>query len=282
MCVTDGRLLVAGRDAEALARQHGTPLYAFDLTRIEEVCAHCRARCPERASPTSCGSPSRRCAPPRRSAACARLAGPGDPAAVGIDACSPGEVLHVLDQGWRPEEISFTGTNLSERDLDVLVPLDVHINVDLLTQLERVGRHMPGGSVGLRVNPRAGVMRGGESLYAGARPTKFGIYEEDLDEALAIAASSRAHDRHRPHAPRQQHADRRAARLRGGASAGLRPWPVPHRRRLPDRRGERRRRAGHAAARGRGAARPRRLRGRPRPPLRPPRRRPSGSSRASF
>src|SRR5665647_2063303 len=31
-----GRLLVAGRDAETLAREHGTPLFVYDLTHIEE------------------------------------------------------------------------------------------------------------------------------------------------------------------------------------------------------------------------------------------------------
>ena len=32
----DGRLLIAGRDAEELARERGTPLYAFDATRVAE------------------------------------------------------------------------------------------------------------------------------------------------------------------------------------------------------------------------------------------------------
>jgi len=31
-----GRLTVAGRDAEALARGHGTPVYVYDLARIGE------------------------------------------------------------------------------------------------------------------------------------------------------------------------------------------------------------------------------------------------------
>src|SRR5665647_2356592 len=31
-----GRLLIARRDAEALARRHGTPLYVYDLARIGE------------------------------------------------------------------------------------------------------------------------------------------------------------------------------------------------------------------------------------------------------
>ena len=35
-CVRRGRLQIAGRDAEALARAHGTPLYVFDLPKIGE------------------------------------------------------------------------------------------------------------------------------------------------------------------------------------------------------------------------------------------------------
>ena len=34
--IEGGRLLVAGRDAEELAREHGTPLYVFDVTRVAE------------------------------------------------------------------------------------------------------------------------------------------------------------------------------------------------------------------------------------------------------
>jgi len=189
MCLRDGRLTVAGRDAEALAREHGTPLYAYDLTRIGEVVRALRGAL------TGAGlRPRVRLALKAQRAPEAlrflrRLGPPGDPGAVGIDACSPGEVLHALEHGWRAEEISFTGTNLSDRDLDVLLPLGVHLNLDLLSQLDRVGRRAPGRAVGLRVNPRAGIMRGHEhSLYASPRPTKFGIYEEDLDAALAVAA----------------------------------------------------------------------------------------------
>jgi len=98
-------------------------------------------------------------------------------------------VLHALECGFLPAEISYTGTNVSERDLDVVAPLPLHINVDLLTQIDRVGRRCPGRAIGLRVNPRAGVMRGhAQSLYSGAKPTKFGIYDEDLEAAVARAA----------------------------------------------------------------------------------------------
>ena len=188
--VTSGRLLVAGRDAEALAREHGTPLYVFDVTSVAE-----QARALRDALARAGLRPRVRLAlkaqrAPEALAALRALAPPGSPGAVGVDVCSPGELLHALANGFEAGEISYTGTNLSERDLDVIVPTGVHVNLDLLTQLERYGRRSPGRTVGLRLNPRAGVMRGHEeSLYSGGRPTKFGIYEEDLDEALVVARS---------------------------------------------------------------------------------------------
>ncbi|MGQ0670402.1 MAG: diaminopimelate decarboxylase [Actinomycetota bacterium] len=185
----NGRLLVAGRDAEALAREHGTPLYVFDLRRIEES-----ARALQGALGRAGLRPRVRLAlkaqrEPEVLAFVRALGAPGTAESVGIDACSPGEVLHALRNGWEPEEISFTGTNVSERDLDVLLAHPIHINVDLISQLDRLGRRAPGRTVGVRVNPRAGAAWGGdgESLYSGERPNKFGIYEERLDETITIA-----------------------------------------------------------------------------------------------
>ena len=186
--VDGGRLLVAGRDAEALAREHGTPLYVFDVTRVAE-----QARALRDALARAGLTPRVRLAlkaqrVPEVLAALRSVAAPGSADAIGVDACSPGEVLHALAHGFLPEEISFTGTNVSERDLDVIAPAGVHVNLDLITQIERYGRRCPGRAIGLRVNPRGGVMRGhAQSLYSGSRPTKFGIYEEDLDAALAAA-----------------------------------------------------------------------------------------------
>jgi diaminopimelate decarboxylase len=184
-----GRLHVAGRDAAALARDHGTPVFVYDLVRLEE-----QARALEGAF-EAIGVPFvlRMAIKAQRDPAVlgfVRALG-----TVGIDACSPGEVRVALEHGWEPEEISYTGTNVSERDLDVLLETGVHVNLDLLSQLRRWGRRSPSSTVGIRVNPRAGATRSAEagavaheSLYAGARPTKFGVFPEQLDEALAIAA----------------------------------------------------------------------------------------------
>jgi len=106
---------------------------------------------------------------------------------VGIDACSPGEVLRALECGWTAAEISFTGTNISERDLDVLLPTGVHLNLDAISQIERVGRRARGRSIGVRVNPAAGAGYHEGLAYSGERPSKFGIYEDRLDEAVAVA-----------------------------------------------------------------------------------------------
>ncbi len=189
--VRDGRLHVAGRDAVALAREHGTPLYVHDLVRVEE-----QARALQDAL-SSAGLRGRvRLAlkaqrAPEVLAVLRGLGPPGDPRSVGIDACSPRELLHALEHGWRPQEISYTGTNVSERELDVVLAHPVHLNVDLLSQLERIGRRARGRALGIRVNPRAGAGWDGSQTYSGEKPTKFGIYEEDLDRAIEIA---RRHD----------------------------------------------------------------------------------------
>src|SRR5262245_58927623 len=179
----DGRLLVAGRDAEALAGKHGTPLYAYDLTRIEEQAA-ALVDAFERA-----GAPFRLRYALKAQREPDVLAFIRALRAVGLDVCSPGEIGHGLAYGWASEEMSFTGTNLSERDLDAIVPSGVHVNLDLLSQLDRFGRRAPGSSVGIRINPRAGASsRGHTHMYTGEeRPSKFGILEDQLDRALEIA-----------------------------------------------------------------------------------------------
>jgi diaminopimelate decarboxylase len=183
----EGRLFVAGRDAEALARELGTPLFVYDLVRIEEQ-ARSLVDAFERV-----GAPFRLRLALKAQREPEVLAFVRSLGFIGLDVCSPREVDHALEHGWEPAEISFTGTNLSERDLNAIVPTGVHVNLDLLSQLDRFGRRAPGSNVGIRVNPRTGASsRGLTHLYTGEqRPSKFGILNEQLDDALEIA---RTHD----------------------------------------------------------------------------------------
>ncbi|MGZ8605164.1 MAG: diaminopimelate decarboxylase family protein [Actinomycetota bacterium] len=182
-----GRLLIAGRDAETVARERGTPVFAHDLVRVEEQAGSLLGAFERAGVPFRLRLALKAQRDPEVLAFVRRLG-------VGIDACAPGEVRHALEHGWAAREISFTGTNLSDRDVDALLEAGVHVNLDLLSQLDRWARRAPGSTVGVRVNPRAGASWSGldaphgESPYAGARPTKFGILDEQLVDALEIAA----------------------------------------------------------------------------------------------
>jgi diaminopimelate decarboxylase len=186
--VRDGRLHIAGRDAASVAREHGTPLYAYDLTRV------CEQAVALRDAMAGAGlDPIVRLAvkAQREPALLAYLR--REAPFVGMDVCSPGEVDWALRHGWAPGEISYTGTNVSGRDLEQIMAAGVHMNVDLLSQLARVGRAAPGSAVGLRVNPRIGASWLGtsETLYSGGPPTKFGIFAEQLADAVHIAEDHR-------------------------------------------------------------------------------------------
>ena len=183
--VRDGRLRVAGHDAEDLAREHGTPLFVYDLVRVQEQAVALR----DALIGAGLQGIVRLALKAQRDPAVLAFLRERCPW-VGIDACSPGEVRWSIGLGWAPDEVSYTGTNVSERDLDVILSAGVHLNVDLLSQLDRVGRRAPGSTVGLRVNPRVGAAYdgGAGTKYAGGRPTKFGILAEQVPEALAIAA----------------------------------------------------------------------------------------------
>jgi diaminopimelate decarboxylase len=186
--VRSGRLTIAGRDAGELARSHGTPLYVHDLERVAEQAQSLW----DALEGSGLRGVVRLALKAQRDPDLLGFLRERTPF-VGMDVCSPGEVDWALRHGWAPEEISFTGTNLSDGDLDRVLAAAVHVNVDLLSQLDRVGRMAPGRAVGIRVNPGIGATfeGGNETLYAGSQPTKFGILPGGLDEALSIARRHR-------------------------------------------------------------------------------------------
>ena len=186
-----GRLRIVGRDAEALARGGGTPLFVYDRTRFAENARRLQAALAATGVPFQVRFALKANPLPEVLEVFRRLGPPGSPESVGIDACSPGEVERALACGWRADEISYTGTNVSERDLDVLLAHAVHLNLDAISQIERFGRRAPGTAIGLRIDPGAGAGYNEHLEYAGDRPTKFGIELERLDEALDAA---RQHD----------------------------------------------------------------------------------------
>jgi diaminopimelate decarboxylase len=176
--VCGGRLHVAGRDAEELARKHGTPLYVYDTARMEANLRRLDAALDE------AGVRHRilfALKANRHPAVLARLRATG---IAGIDACSPNEVSLALESGWKAEEISYTGFALSPRDWDRILPHALQINLDSLSAIRHLGERSPGRSVGLRLNPRIGAGYSEKTTYAGDKPTKFGIYLDQIPRAL--------------------------------------------------------------------------------------------------
>ncbi len=184
----DGRLRIAGADPEALAREHGTPLFVYDQARFAEQARRIQAAFAATGLPFRLRFALKANPLPDVLSVFRGLGPPGAPESVGIDACSPGEILRAIECGWAPSEISYTGTNVSERDLDVLLAHGIHCNLDALSQIDRYGRRAPGSRIGIRIDPGAGVGYNEHLEYSGARPMKFGIGLERLDEATEIAA----------------------------------------------------------------------------------------------
>ncbi|MEW7980090.1 MAG: diaminopimelate decarboxylase [Candidatus Sedimenticola endophacoides] len=108
----------------------------------------------------------------------------------GIDVCSPQELGFALACGFEESDLSYTATSVSNEDIEVLARHPgVLVNCDSLSTIRRLGARCPGRDIGLRVNPGKGVAYGDNRLlqYSGRKTTKFGIYREHFDEALALA-----------------------------------------------------------------------------------------------
>ena len=189
--IENGRLRIAGREAEALARDHGTPLFVYDLARFAENARRLQVALAATGMPFRVRFALKANPLPKVLAVFRGLGPPGSPESVGIDACSPGEVERAVECGWQSGEISFTGTNVSERDLDVLLALGVHVNLDAISQIERYGRRAPGREIGIRLDPGAGAGYNAALHYAGDRPTKFGI---EFDRLAGAVEAARRHD----------------------------------------------------------------------------------------
>jgi diaminopimelate decarboxylase len=109
----------------------------------------------------------------------------------GVDVCSPGELHHALSCGFKCHEISYTANSMANDELRLLADNpDVKLNCDSLSTIRRLGQYCSNRNIGIRVNPAMGIgYRDNETLrYSGDKTTKFGIYREQFEEALALAA----------------------------------------------------------------------------------------------
>jgi len=178
----DGFLYLGHQNVEELARSAGTPLFIYGSSRIADNLSRLREALDSRSLNYKIfySMKANHYLPLVTYIKTLGLCG--------IDVCSPGELLLARQVGFRENEISYTGTFASDEDIDCLRKHpDVWVNCDSLSTIRRLGRLCPGRDIGIRVNPGIGVGYNQMLCYSGAKTTKFGIYSDRFDEALALA-----------------------------------------------------------------------------------------------
>jgi len=180
VAVRGNKLLVAGRDAAALAERYGTPLYIYGKDRILERYARLEDAL-TRHSPL----PARICYAMKANShrGILRLL---QRRGAWIDAVSPCEVETALKAGFPAERIIFTGTSVSRADLRSVFAVDrLTVNIDAAEQLDlmsEVKRDFPSRVIRVSVRWNPGIGRGFNArvITAGKRssdgtPIKFGV-----------------------------------------------------------------------------------------------------------
>jgi len=187
LCYQDKKLKFAGYDVEKLAHQFGTPAFVYSSARIEANLMRLRQALDAAGlagrSSIFYAMKANRFGPLLRFLKQTGLCG--------IDACSPNEVKHAVSCGFLPSDISFTATSLSNNDFVLLDRYQgLFMDCDTLHAIRRWGEMNPGSEIGIRINPATGIGRAcNEKLhYAGCNTTKFGIYREQFEQALELAA----------------------------------------------------------------------------------------------
>lgn len=184
LCYHEGRLEFAGKDVCGLADAMGTPLFLYSTERVAA-----NIKRVEKALEAA-GINHRLFYAMKANRSPSLLTFLKTTGLCGIDACSPEELALARSCGFEENEISYTATSVSNRDLDILARnRGVIINCDATSAIRRLGERSPGREIGIRINPAMGTGYGSNELlrYSGSRTTKFGIYREQFDEALEMA-----------------------------------------------------------------------------------------------
>ena len=104
---------------------------------------------------------------------------------LGFEAVSIAEVLLARRLGMAPEDIFYSGNNITDDEMEAVHAEGVLMNIGELSRLDRFGRRFPGAEVSLRVNPALGDGHHPNVVTAGEQ-TKFGIPLAELPRALAL------------------------------------------------------------------------------------------------
>ena len=266
-----GRLRVVGRDAETLAREHGTPLFVYDRARFAENARALQTALAQTGSPSRVRFAMKANPLPEVLEVFRGLGAPGTRESVGIDACSPGRG-RARDRLWLATGRDQLHGHQCLRARPGRPARSRRAPEPRRDQPDRAIR--PAGAGGRDRDPDR--PRGRGRLQRAPRVRRRPA-DEVRDRAGAPrrgrrgGGPSRPHDRYGPFPRWLGLACRRAGRLRASVGAWRGGRPPPAWRRASHRRGERRWWSRGAGPGGGARGRSRRVRGRAREASRPAR-----------
>ena len=174
----DGKMIFAGMNVEDIAKEFGTPCYVVDEQRVRENYRNVYnafSRYMETEVHYACKA--------NTNLAVLRIL---QQEGAGIDAVSIGEVRTCLKAGFAPEKIMYTGVFVSEEELKEVAETGVLINLDSVSEMEKLARIKPGAPVSFRITPGVGSGHG-DKVITGTKGAKFGIPKEHVVETYLRA-----------------------------------------------------------------------------------------------
>jgi diaminopimelate decarboxylase len=107
----------------------------------------------------------------------------------GCDSVSPGEIFLAMRAGFAPDDIWFTCSNVSDEDLRSIPDPRIVVNVNSMSEIDRLIRLELPNPIALRVNPDVGAGHHHDVVTAGAS-VKFGIDMAEIESARMVVEDS--------------------------------------------------------------------------------------------
>ena len=174
----NGQMVFGGMHAYDIAEEFGTPVYVTDETILRE-----NYRNVYKAFSKYMDTRIHYACKANTSLAILRVL---QQEGSGIDAVSIGEVLSCKKAGFASDKILYTGTNVSNCELQTLVKEGVSINIDSESELERLAKISTDVNISFRITPGVGSGHS-DKVITGAKGSKFGIPIDRVLPAYARA-----------------------------------------------------------------------------------------------
>jgi diaminopimelate decarboxylase len=169
----DGTLSIGNLSTHDLAERFGTPLYVYDAAVLRRQIASVTG--------AFAALPFRPFYAMKANSALALLRIVHE-AGFGADAVSPGEIFLAQRAGYSGDAIWFTCSNVSDEDLRAIADPEIVVNVNSMSEIDRVLAHDLPNPLALRINPDVGAGHHKDVITAGGG-VKFGIDLAELEAA---------------------------------------------------------------------------------------------------